>query len=252
MDNSDSGDNTAREEMLGDVENLLPGQIKLVLLNSNGQPQEIFTSVSTLSRAPWTSQLRKIATKVDERRDPRGVFYIDSAADNFHHILNYLRRGTIPDEVHNDEGFRQQLLAEARYYSLDGLIRQIGRGTEIPSMACFVRGPRDTSDLLDGEVKLMVGGTSFKTTTSTLKQAPYSSVLQVIGEKYQESDDKRGVHCIDRSPEHFNHVLEYLRNGTVSIEEAKGNFQFREALLGEARYYDLRDMASKISETNAN
>eukprot|EP00112_Aurelia_sp_Birch-Aquarium-sp1_P022737 Seg6512.1 transcript_id=Seg6512.1/GoldUCD/mRNA.D3Y31 product="BTB/POZ domain-containing adapter for CUL3-mediated RhoA degradation protein 1" protein_id=Seg6512.1/GoldUCD/D3Y31 len=251
MDDSESGDDTAREEMLGDAKDLLPGQIKLVMLNSNGQPQEMLTSVSTLSKAHFTSQLYKISSKVNERKDSRGVFYIDREADNFHHILNYLRYQKIPDEVNNDEGFRQQLLAEARYYNIDGLIRQIGGGTD-SGMALLVGSPRDIYDLLDGEVKLMVGGTSFKTTISTLKKAPYQSVLYVIGDKYQDSEEKRGIHCIDRSPEYFNFVLEYLRNDTVPIEEARGSSQFREALLKEARYYYLPDMASKISETNAN
>ena len=247
MDENESGDGTAREEMFEDVENLLPGQIKLVMLDSNGQPQGMFlTTVSTLSRADYNSQLYKIASEVRTRSDQRGVFYIDRAADTFHHILNYLRYETVPDEVNNNEGFRQQLLAEAKYYSIYGLIRQIGRRTEL----CSVSLARAVNDMLDGEVELIVGGTSFKTTTSTLRMAPQFSLLRQTGYRYEESDARGGVFCIDRGPEYFDHVLEYLRNGTVPIEEVRESSEFREALLKEARYYELSDMASKISENN--
>ena len=99
------------------------GMSQIVVLDVGGK---LFrTSVDTIgmgnhalaalfSRDDWADELD------DERR-----FFIDRDPTYFRYVLNYLRDGTVllPEEPRE----RMELLAEARYFQLNGLVQLIMR-----------------------------------------------------------------------------------------------------------------------------
>lgn len=88
----------------------------------------------------------------------------------------------------------------------------------------------------DEIVRLNVGGRSFVTTRSTLLMDPSSMLAAMFSGNHQPGlRDATGALFIDRSPRHFEAVLEFLRTGRVALESpavAEGLFQ-------EAEFYQV-------------
>ena len=71
---------------------------------------------------------------------------------------------------------------------------------------------------VDERARLNVGGTVFVTTRSTLAKYPDSFFGALLSGRYQVPKDPDGSVFIDRAPDLFPYVLEFLRDGTVSVE----------------------------------
>uniref|UniRef100_A0A1A8IGW5 Potassium channel tetramerisation domain containing 9 n=1 Tax=Nothobranchius kuhntae TaxID=321403 RepID=A0A1A8IGW5_NOTKU len=77
---------------------------------------------------------------------------------------------------------------------------------------------------------LNIGGRLFTTTRSTLvSKEPESMLAHMFCEKdvWGNKQDKHGAYLIDRSPEYFEPILNYLRHGQLIINEGlniRGNF----------------------------
>lgn len=71
----------------------------------------------------------------------------------------------------------------------------------------------------DQRARLNVGGTLFVTTRTTLSKFPDSFFGTLLSGRYQVPKDPDGSVFIDRAPDMFPYVLEFLRDGTVSVEQ---------------------------------
>ena len=98
------------------------------------------------------------------------------------------------------------------------------------------------------KVKLNVGGTLFHTTVSTLTSpAAHSSMLHAMfahsGHFPLELDDKGAV-FLDRDPQLFRYVLNFLRDGSLPLSSLSSATKL--GLLREARYFGLSGLMREV------
>jgi hypothetical protein len=83
-------------------------------------------------------------------------------------------------------------------------------------------------------IRLNVGGTLFTTRTVTLLSAPNSLFTKLLAERRAGKDDL----FIDRCPELFSYVLQFLRTGKINIKKLKKE-ELYEDFLEEAKYFEI-------------
>ncbi|KAF1767715.1 hypothetical protein GCK72_007674 [Caenorhabditis remanei] len=92
--------------------------------------------------------------------------------------------------------------------------------------------------------KLNVGGTIFSTTKRTLTKCPGRLKMMVEHETVPGTDENGNI-FIDRSPKHFELILNFLRNAKInlpdSLEEVK-------EIRAEAHFYALGDLKKLCDE----
>ncbi|CAL2033871.1 unnamed protein product [Caenorhabditis brenneri] len=97
-------------------------------------------------------------------------------------------------------------------------------------------------------VKLDIGGNIFKTSRSTLTKFDgfFKTMLET---EIPLEIDETGAIFIDRDPKHFRLILNYMRDGFVSIPDSRADIQEIQA---EAQFYLLDDLvelcAAKLPE----
>jgi len=86
-------------------------------------------------------------------------------------------------------------------------------------------------------IALDVGGTRFDTTRQTLLQDPNSMLAKMFDPNPPLTPGlvKNGAYFLDRDPEYFRFILNYLRNGVLLADTSKE----LHAVLCEARYFSL-------------
>uniref|UniRef100_A0A8C8MHJ8 BTB/POZ domain-containing protein KCTD9 n=1 Tax=Oncorhynchus tshawytscha TaxID=74940 RepID=A0A8C8MHJ8_ONCTS len=102
--------------------------------------------------------------------------------------------------------------------------------------------PRAHTDWLT----LNIGGRLFTTTRSTLvSKEPESMLARMFREKdvWGNKQDERGAYLIDRSPEYFEPILNYLRHGQLIINEGINLL----GVLEEARFFGIEQLADQIT-----
>jgi len=92
-------------------------------------------------------------------------------------------------------------------------------------------------------VHINVGGYKFMTTLSTLRQASDSMLGRMFSGEHPVLSDKDGSVIIDRDGRHFNHILNYLRDGSVPLGLSRKD---RVELLREIDFYGLRTFYSIV------
>ena len=92
----------------------------------------------------------------------------------------------------------------------------------------------DVQQFQSSRIVLDIGGTPFATSTSTLTTVSDSMLAAMFSGRYTQTPNGDGSYFIDRDPQHFRHVLNYLRNGTIQVE--LGTDTARELTL-EAEFY---------------
>ena len=94
-------------------------------------------------------------------------------------------------------------------------------------------------------IKLNVGGQTFLTTKLTLLSEPDSMLATMFsGELPPGSKDDQGAYMIDRTPEYFKPILNYLRRGVLVIDPMIS----KEGLLAEAQYYGIKVLVDLIEK----
>jgi len=190
-----------------------------IQLNVGGR--KFTTLLKTLRREPQSVLAFMFSGKFGLKKGDDGSFFIDRDGTFFHHILTYLRDGELPDDVIEQCGPEMQ--QEANFYGLLGLKELIRNHSH---------------------VQLIVGGREFTVTRELLKLYPESMfkwVLAGIECKFEKRHD--GSFSIERNARNFQHILEYLRVGTMpddAIEECGLS------LLEDAVFYMLRDLQDRI------
>jgi hypothetical protein len=70
----------------------------------------------------------------------------------------------------------------------------------------------------EGRVELNIGGYRFETSVHTLRRVPHTFDAYFSG-RYAQDVCADGRIFVDRDAAHFGHVLEYMRDGVVSVVE---------------------------------
>ncbi|XP_065072336.1 uncharacterized protein LOC135696761 [Rhopilema esculentum] len=99
-----------------------------------------------------------------------------------------------------------------------------------------------------GEIRLNVGGTRFTTSYATLMNAPTDSPLRLLGYAVGYGIDYH-IYFIDRSPENFGYVLEFLRDNRISPPSGASD-DFWQAIKQEANYYKILKLESYVNHRN--
>jgi len=89
-----------------------------ILLNIGGM--RFHATRATLENSQFFGEMLDRRSKTHFESD--GSIFIDRDGTHFRHILNYLRDKSVPD-LYQPE--RKQLLVEARYYNITGLVREL-------------------------------------------------------------------------------------------------------------------------------
>ncbi|XP_024294604.1 BTB/POZ domain-containing protein KCTD9 isoform X2 [Oncorhynchus tshawytscha] len=92
---------------------------------------------------------------------------------------------------------------------------------------------------------LNIGGRLFTTTRSTLvSKEPESMLAHMFREKavWGNKQDECGAYLIDRSPEYFEPILNYLRHGQLIINEGINLL----GVLEEARFFGIAQLAEQL------
>jgi hypothetical protein len=75
----------------------------------------------------------------------------------------------------------------------------------------------------EGRVLLNVGGYRYKTSVQTLRRLPHTFFDAYFSGRYAQDVCADGSIFIDRDGEHFGQVLQYLRDGVVSVAEQEAS-----------------------------
>jgi hypothetical protein len=91
----------------------------------------------------------------------------------------------------------------------------------------------------EGHVELNIGGYRFKTSVQTLRRVPHTFFDAYFSGRYAQDVCNDGSIFVDRDGEHFGHVLEYMRDGVVSVAApgARPSVSLLRALKREFGYY---------------
>ena len=95
-------------------------------------------------------------------------------------------------------------------------------------------------------IHLNVGGTLFTTSRSTLSIAPDSFLSRLCQEDSEllSLKDEKGAYIIDRDPNYFSPILNYLRHGKLILDKNISE----EGVLEEAEFYNVPSLSKLIEE----
>ncbi|KAN0029418.1 hypothetical protein ACTA71_007545 [Dictyostelium dimigraforme] len=92
-------------------------------------------------------------------------------------------------------------------------------------------------------ISLNVGGRIFSTTRSTIIRDKDSMLAKMFSENWDSAKDINGAYLIDRSPDYFTPILNFLRCGTIVIDESLNV----EGVYQEARFFNITGMIEKLA-----
>jgi hypothetical protein len=101
-----------------------------------------------------------------------------------------------------------------------------------------------------GRVELNIGGHRFQTSVQTLRRLPHTFFSAYFSGRYAQDVCVDGSIFVDRDGEHFGHVLEYMRDGVVSVAEAGAcpSVSLLRSLKREFEYYCIELVAEQPAE----
>nr|XP_058953325.1 BTB/POZ domain-containing protein KCTD21-like [Pocillopora verrucosa] len=81
------------------------------------------TRLATMTKDPGSMLHTMFSGRFDTKPGEDGSYFIDPDGTHFRHILNYLRTGklVLPD----DKVVRKELLSEAEFYRIDGILNEL-------------------------------------------------------------------------------------------------------------------------------
>ena len=96
-------------------------------------------------------------------------------------------------------------------------------------------------DQFPAVINLNVGGKLFATKLETLRKEPRSLLAVMFDDQSKPDKDKDGCYFIDRSGKYFDHILNYLRDGSYLPPIDKMT-----AVINEAQYFNLVKYAESM------
>ena len=95
-----------------------------------------------------------------------------------------------------------------------------------------------------------VGGRKFTTSLITLRSEQGSVLEKMFSGNFDLKREKDGSVFIDRSGQHFNFILDYLRGNISGMNDFLFDENTRKSLIKEAEYYQLDQMKKILSFTS--
>jgi hypothetical protein len=126
-------------------------------------------------------------------------------------------RGRLEDAHADLAKGRTQLLVEVAEERVKALAEVYARRAELGLEIATMQKHKEAQE---GRVELNVGGYRFETSVQTLRRMPHTFIDAYFSDRYAQDVCSDGSIFIDRDCEHFGHVLEYMRDGVVSVAEA--------------------------------
>jgi hypothetical protein len=101
-----------------------------------------------------------------------------------------------------------------------------------------------------GRVELNIGGYRFETSVQTLRRLPHTFFDAYFSGRYAQDVCADGSIFVDRDGEHFGHVLEYMRDGVLSVAEpgAQPSVALLLSLKREFGFYSMQLYAEQPAE----
>ncbi|XP_048877364.1 BTB/POZ domain-containing protein KCTD9-like [Brienomyrus brachyistius] len=128
----------------------------------------------------------------------------------------------------------------------DDDVLYVSEGDSFVEPQCENGGPDDHCFWADTDwLTLNVGGRCFTTTRSTLvSKQPESMLAHMFKDKdvWGNKCDERGAYLIDRSPDYFEPILNYLRHGQLIVNEGINLL----GVLEEARFFGIEQLAEQL------
>jgi hypothetical protein len=102
----------------------------------------------------------------------------------------------------------------------------------------------------EGRVELNIGGYRFQTSVQALRRVPHTFFDAYFSGRYAQDVCTDGSIFVDRDGEHFGHVLEYMRDGHVSMAEpgAHPSVSLLRALKREFGFYCIELCTEEVAE----
>ncbi|XP_017770036.1 PREDICTED: BTB/POZ domain-containing protein KCTD12-like [Nicrophorus vespilloides] len=96
-------------------------------------------------------------------------------------------------------------------------------------------------------VELNVGGVTYSASLATLTNQPESQLCAIFTGNEPIAKDSKGRYFLDRDGVLFRYILDYLRDGTLTLPEC---FRERDRLRREAERYNLPHLVDLIADTS--
>jgi hypothetical protein len=102
----------------------------------------------------------------------------------------------------------------------------------------------------DGRVELNIGGYRFQTSVQTLRRVPHTFFDAYFSGRYAQDVCADGSIFVDRDGKHIGHVLEYMRDGVVSVAVAgaQPSVSLLRTLKREFGFYCIELVAEQSTE----
>lgn len=98
--------------------------------------------------------------------------------------------------------------------------------------------------MTESVIELNVGGVFYTSSLETLTKESESLLGEIFSGRTTVPKDAKGKHFIDRDGVLFRYILDYLRNGSITLPES---FKEKERLRQEAAFFRLPGMVETIS-----
>jgi hypothetical protein len=123
-------------------------------------------------------------------------------------------RATLEGALADIAGERAQGLAEVAEERANALAETDARRAELWREVTSMHMHKEAQE---GRVELNVGGYRFRTSVQALRRIPNTFFDAYFSGRYAQDVCDDGSIFVDRDGEHFGHVLEYMRDGHVSV-----------------------------------
>jgi hypothetical protein len=102
----------------------------------------------------------------------------------------------------------------------------------------------------EGRVELNIGGYRFETSVQALRRIPHTFFDAYFSGRYAQDVCDDGSIFVDRDGEHFGHVLQYMRDGVVSVADPSAcpSVSLLRALKREFGFYCIEVVAEQAVE----
>jgi len=143
------------------------------------------------------------------------------------------RRSTFEGEELDDKDLASRVAAELRVCS--NIVEAVGFFRK-KYISLFEKKDGGNWDV-HGSIVLNVGGTHFTTSLETLRSVRGSRFEKMFSEESATNRSNDGTYFIDRNPNTFAHILNYLREGDLLIES--NDRALRSQLFDDVEYFEL-------------
>jgi hypothetical protein len=167
-------------------------------------------------------------------------------------VLTKVRRALEGAEQERAEGLvhvaeeRVKGLIEVAEERAKGLAEVDARRTELSREIAAMHRHQEAQE---GRVKLNIGGHRFETSVQTLRRVLHTFFDAYFSGRYAQDVCNDGSIFVDRDGERFGHVLEYMRDGHLSMAEAgaRPSLSLLRALKREFGFYSI-ELCTEQSE----